>query len=151
MLEQIRNFYRINDTISTSGQPTAEQFILIKKSGFDAVINLALPDSPHAIKNEETIVIQANMDYLHIPVDFKSPKLSDLELFFDTMEKYRNKKLFIHCALNMRVSAFIFLYKTIKQQWPVQKALQDLHAVWIPDEVWQDFIDSSLTQHNIST
>lgn len=150
MLEHIRNFYRISDTIATSGQPTAEQFKLIKKSGFNAVINLALFDSPHAIKNEETIVKQANMDYLHIPVDFKMPKNSDLELFFDAMEKYSDKKLFIHCALNMRVSAFIFLYKIIKQQMPVQKAIYDLHAVWIPDEVWQDFIESSLMQHNIS-
>lgn len=151
MLEQIRNFYRISDTIATSGQPTAEEFKLIKKSGFDAVINLALPDSPHAINNEATIVNQSGMDYLHIPVDFKSPKISDLDIFFDTMEKYRDKKLFIHCAMNMRVSAFIFLYKIIKQQWPVQKAIQDLHAVWTPDEIWQKFLDSTLKQYNIST
>ena len=151
MLEQIRNFYRISDTIATSGQPTAAEFKLIKKSGFEAVINLALPDSPHAIKNEASIVKKEVMEYLHIPVDFKSPKSTDLKLFFDLMEKYRDKKLFIHCALNMRVSVFIFLYKTIKQQWPVQNAIQDLQAVWTPDEIWQEFIDSSLKQHNIST
>ena len=51
--------------------------------------------------------------------------------------------------MNMRVSAFIFLYKIMKQQWPVQEALLDLHAVWKPDETWQDFIDRSLAQHNI--
>ena len=149
MLEQLRNYYRVNDSIATAGQPIAEEFNLIKKANFDLVINLALSDSPHAIKNEESLVTQAGMDYLHIPVDFKAPLLSDLQLFFDAMEKCKDKKLFIHCALNMRVSAFIFLYKTIKQQWPVQKALLDLHAVWTPDKTWQDFIDSTLAQHNI--
>ena len=114
MLEQLRNYYRVNDSIATAGQPIAEEFNLIKKANFDLVINLALSDSPHAIKNEESLVTQAGMDYLHIPVDFKAPLLSDLQLFFDAMEKCKDKKLFIHCALNMRVSAFIFLYKIMK-------------------------------------
>lgn len=149
MLEQIRNYYRVNDSIATAGQPAAAEFNFIKKANFDLVINLALSDSPHAIKNEESLVNQAGMDYLHIPVDFKAPLLSDLQLFFNAMEKHKDKKLFIHCAMNMRVSAFIFLFKTIKQQWPVQKALLDLHAVWTPDATWQDFINTSLAQHNI--
>lgn len=149
MLEQIRNYYCVSDSIATAGQPTANEFNFIKKAGFDVVINLALPDSPHAIKNEEALVKQTGMDYVHIPVDFKAPTSPDLQLFFDAMDNHKDKKSFIHCALNMRVSAFIFLYKIMKQQWPVQEALLDLHAVWKPDETWQDFIDRSLAQHNI--
>jgi protein tyrosine phosphatase (PTP) superfamily phosphohydrolase (DUF442 family) len=51
-LEQIRNFYRIDDRIATAGQPTVDQFNNIKLANFDLVINLALPDPPDAIEDE---------------------------------------------------------------------------------------------------
>ena len=135
--------------IASSGQPEVHEFDLIKQAGYDLVINLALTDSPHAISNEAEVVKQANMEYLHIPVDFKAPTVANLDQFFNAMEKNKNKKIYIHCALNMRVSAFLFLYRTIKQQWPVQKAIEDLNAIWKPDAIWENFINSSLTKNNI--
>jgi protein tyrosine phosphatase (PTP) superfamily phosphohydrolase (DUF442 family) len=150
MLEEIKNFYRISDALATSAQPTPEQFQDIKKE-FDVVINLAREDSPGAISNEAEIVEALNMDYVHIPVDFDAPVLSDLKRFFATMDRYRINNIFVHCACNWRVSAFIFLYRTIRCDVPVAIAIHDLHAVWKPDETWQVFIDSMLNHYNIDS
>lgn len=148
-LEQIMNFYVLDGNIATGGQPAPDQFSAIKNAGFDVVINLALPDSPGAVSNEGKIIHDLDMDYAHIPVDFRNPALADLDLFFHHMEHHRGRKIFVHCACNWRVSSFMFLYRTIKCRCPVAEALCDLHAVWHPDSTWQTFIESMLNSHNI--
>jgi protein tyrosine phosphatase (PTP) superfamily phosphohydrolase (DUF442 family) len=149
MLEDIKNFYRISESLATSAQPSAEQFHDIKEEGFDVVINLARDDSPGAIADEAAIVESLNMDYIHIPVDFDAPVLSDLKRFFATMDRYHINNIFVHCACNWRVAAFVFLYRTIRCDVPVAMAIRDLHAVWQPDDTWQAFIDSVLDHYNI--
>ncbi len=149
-LEKIINFYQIDGNIATSGQPKAEQFKDISTEGYEVVVNLSLCDSPTAVKDENSIISNLNMTYVHIPVDFKTPVLEDLEHFFEHMEQHKNKKIFIHCVMNWRVSAFMFLYHTIKCQVPVTDALQHMNAVWQPDPVWQEFIENALNTHGIN-
>ena len=148
-LEQIRNFYVLEDKVATGGQPALDQFAILKNEGFDVVINLARADSPGSVNNEGKIIHDLGMAYEHIPVDFKYPALADLDLFFHSMERYRGRKVFVHCAYNWRVSSFMFLYRTIKCHCPVDKALHDLHAGWNPNNVWQNFIKSAQTSYNI--
>ncbi len=148
-LEDIINFYRIDENIATSGQPKAGQFKEICAEGYEIVFNLALNDSPNAIEDEGKIINELNMQYVHIPVDFSSPSLEDLKLFFKHMEKHENKKIFVHCAMNRRVSAFMFLYHTIMCQVPFVDATRHIDAVWQPDPVWQDFIGNTLRSYGI--
>jgi protein tyrosine phosphatase (PTP) superfamily phosphohydrolase (DUF442 family) len=148
-LEQIKNFYVLDDDVATGGQPAPDQFAAIKNAGFDVVINLALADSPGAVINEGKIIHALGMVYEHIPVDFKHPALDDLDLFFHRMGQHREKKIFVHCAYNWRVACFMFLYRAIKCRCPVAAALHDLHAVWQPDPVWQNFIEAALDSYNI--
>lgn len=145
-LSAIRNYYRISANLATAGQPTAGQFSLIRDEGFEVVINLATTDSPHALSDEAALLESLDLEYIHIPVDFTAPEAENLLRFIEAMQKNRNKKCFVHCALNWRVSAFVFLYRTTSGESPVSEALQDLHAVWQPDKTWQSFIDSVLGQ-----
>ncbi len=148
-LKKIVNFYQLDESIGTAGQPEAEQFRDISAAGYEIVLNLALGDSPNAIENERNIISELNMTYVHVPVDFNSPRLEDLESFFKHMEKHKNKKIFIHCVMNWRVSAFMFLYHTIKCDMPVADALQQMNAVWQPEPVWQEFIENTLNSYGI--
>ena len=84
-MENILNYIKINELISTSGQPKIEQFEQIKNEDFEVVINLALCSSSNAILNEDEIVTSLGMTYLHIPVDFINPKISDLKLFLNVL------------------------------------------------------------------
>lgn len=151
MLEEINNFYRINDNIATSGQPGLDQFVSIKEEDFDVIINLAKVDSPGAIEDEASVVESLGLDYVHIPVDFREPTLSDLKKFFATMDRYKINNIFVHCACNWRVAVFVFLYRTVRCDVPVSVAITDMLAVWKPDEIWQPFIDSVLEHYNIDS
>ena len=148
-LEKIVNFYQLDENIGTAGQPETDQFSDISAAGYEIVLNLSLSDSPNAINDENSIISGLNMTYVHVPVDFKSPRLEDLESFFKHMEKYKNKRIFIHCVMNWRVSAFMFLYHTIKCDMPVADALQRMIAVWQPEPVWQEFIENTLNSYGI--
>jgi hypothetical protein len=44
----------------------------------------------------------------------------------------------------MRVSCFVFLYRVLRLGLPVETALQNMLAIWQPNEVWQRFIDAIL-------
>lgn len=112
-MKTILNFIKINDNISTAGQPTKKELKLISKNKFDVVINLALHNSNNALKNEDKIVSKNNMIYIHIPISWEKPEIDRLQLFCNTLKALQkeNKKVFIHCAKNYRVSIFMYHYK----------------------------------------
>ncbi|AFZ13370.1 hypothetical protein Cri9333_2504 [Crinalium epipsammum PCC 9333] len=139
-IENIYNFFKISEFIATAGQPTLEQLTIIKLSNYQAVINLALLDSPNALPNEESIVKSLGMEYIHLPVIWENPTIEDITRFFSLMKNFSNKRVFIHCAANKRVSAFIYLYRIIYQKINKEQAQKDLHQIWIPNEKWQNFI-----------
>ncbi len=145
MLETIRQYRKINDKLHTSAQPLAEEFKSVKRAGVEMVINLARTDSPGAIANEEKIVKQNELDYIHIPVDFKNPVITELKSFFNVMEEHSDKNILVHCAYNWRVSCFVYLYRILKQECDLEAAKNDMLAIWTPDDTWQTFIDSCLS------
>jgi NAD+ diphosphatase len=143
-LQAIFAFLPLGERIGSAGQPTAEQFRMIAGAGYRSVINLALEDSPGALSDEERLVHELGLDYVHIPVEFTAPTREDLDRFFHEMALREDRKVFIHCIANKRVSAFLFLYRVLKLGHPVAEAEMALHRIWTPDPVWQDFIDRAL-------
>lgn len=142
-LTTIHNFRAISETLATAGQPTAEQLAAIASAGYGVVINLALPTSDRALPNEEAIVTGLGMDYVAIPVVWEEPTLADLAQFFLTMDTHGQRRIFVHCAANMRVSAFVYLYRRLRLGLEEAIALADLHAIWHPNPRWQQFIDQA--------
>ncbi|MBL9171432.1 MAG: protein tyrosine phosphatase family protein [Verrucomicrobiales bacterium] len=143
-LSEIYNFRAIGDKMGTAGQPTLSQLQVVRESGFAAVINLALPTSDNAIPDEGSVVASYGMVYVHIPVDFKAPEVQDFRTFCRVMEAFGDRPVFVHCAANMRVSAFVFLYRVLVQHVAVAEAEHDLHAIWKPDAIWSRFIQIQL-------
>ena len=167
-LETILNFLPINERLATAGQPTREQFAAIADDGYTLVINLAPSDSSNAIPDEESAVSGAGMRYEHIPVDWQQPQLDDLKRFFETMTQSREQKVFVHCAMNLRVSSFVYLYRVLRENVPEPEAALPLNEMWgrvaayakgrpptssavaaansfyQPDGVWRRFIDQAL-------
>ena len=142
-LEEISNFLQISANLATSGQPNVEQFQAIADFDYEVVINLALPTSDRAIANESEIVQSLGMEYIAIPIIWENPTVTDLDQFLQAMDKRKNQKIFVHCAKNMRVSAFVYLYRRLSLNCEHEQAIADLHKIWQPNEVWQKFIDSN--------
>ena len=144
MLTNIYKFRAIGGGLGTAGQPTEAQFQAVREAGFEVVINLALPTSDMALAHEGNLVTSLGMTYVHIPVDFKAPSAEDFRAFCRVMDAFADRRKFVHCAANKRVSAFVFLYRVLHQHVPPADAEADLVAVWEPDEVWSRFIQSQL-------
>lgn len=139
-IEHIYNYLKLSDSLATAGQPTEAQLSLIKESGYQVVVNLALPESPNALPHEQAIVESLGMQYIHIPVVWENPTLENVDRFFSVMEAIANQPVFIHCAANMRVSAFMYLYYRIHEGMSDEQAKRDLHRIWTPNDTWQEFI-----------
>jgi protein tyrosine phosphatase (PTP) superfamily phosphohydrolase (DUF442 family) len=86
------------------------------------------------------------MEYIHIPVVWDNPTEADLACFFETMDATQDKKRFVHCIANMRVSAFMFLYRVLRQGLPLEEARATMRQIWEPNPIWQKFIDAALAR-----
>ena len=141
-LNTIFNFEPITEWLATSGQPTESQFSDIANCSYSAVVNLALPSSDSAISNEGSIVAGLGMAYFHIPVVFENPTIADLRLFFGIMNALEGRKIWVHCVVNARVSAFVYQYLRYVKGLDDEAAKTRLLRKWQPqmDEVWRNFL-----------
>ncbi len=148
-LDDILNFRALGvaGRIGTAGQPAEYQFETIKGGGYETVINLALSSSLGALPNEAQLVAQHGMNYIHIPVVWEEPTADDLNKFFAAMDAHSDKRVFVHCAMNKRVSAFMYLYRILKLKEPEEVARKDLLKIWAPEPHWQRFIEQQLANH----
>jgi len=142
MSKTILNTIVINGRISTSGQPSPNQFSEIAEAGFTSLINLAMPNSTNALPDEGGFVSEAGMNYFHIPVPFDAPTLAHLSLFLKLMKALEKEKIWVHCALNWRVSAFMAHYQKGVLKLSEAERVPMLQN-WKPDEIWQEFLSLS--------
>jgi protein tyrosine phosphatase (PTP) superfamily phosphohydrolase (DUF442 family) len=145
-ISEIQNYRELSALMATSGQPFRHQFPAIRSAGFETVINLAMPESLDAIGDEADLVRSMGIEHVSIPVVWEHPSLDDLDAFFACMDARHGKKLFVHCARNMRVSSFVFLYRVLRLGWTQEAARPDLLAIWQPNPTWQAFIDLALNR-----
>ncbi|BAZ05494.1 protein tyrosine phosphatase family protein [Calothrix sp. NIES-3974] len=139
-MDEILNYYLVNDTLATSGQPTAAQLELIAANGYEVVINLAMPNSENAIANEGYLVTSQAMIYFHLPVVWNNPQFADLVLFCQIMQALKGKRVWVHCAKNMRVSCFVYLYQKHVLKSPEPSARYPMDLIWSPEGEWKDLI-----------
>lgn len=146
-MEQILNYLPISDRLGTAGQPAPGQFAAVRAAGYDLVVNLAMPNSTNALPDEADLVREQDMDYVHIPVVWDAPTLADLERFLAVMNRFRDKNVLVHCAMNMRVSCFVLLYRVLRLGVPLHEARETMQKIWQPDQVWSSFIKRCLAHY----
>jgi protein tyrosine phosphatase (PTP) superfamily phosphohydrolase (DUF442 family) len=120
--DEPKNFVQWRPGLASSAQPSATYLARVKALGFDAVINLAPPQSSGSIASE-------------------------FKLFVDEMQRRKRENVLVHCQVNMRGTAFVFLYRVIHENAPIDETAARLTGVWIPDRVWKKFIDDTLAAH----
>lgn len=138
------NTHQIFEWLWTSGQLSENDIARLPALGIEAVINLALPDSTNALPGEAERVTREGLSYIQIPVEWTSPDLASLLAFFGVLKAYERRPVWVHCALNQRVSVFVLLYRRLCLGEDETRARHPLAEVWSPDAVWQAFIDEAL-------
>ena len=146
-MKGIYHFLQLNENLASSGMPTAEQMKEAAEAGVQLVINLALTTSQGALENEDKLVESLGMKYIHIPVEWDNPTRQNLEDFFAAMREHRDNKVLVHCQANYRVTAFVTLYRILREGWDRDEAFAVMNRMWNPEDfpVWQKFIDENLS------
>jgi protein tyrosine phosphatase (PTP) superfamily phosphohydrolase (DUF442 family) len=142
------NIHQVFDWLWTSGQLSEKDIASLTELGIEAVINLALPTSSNALSGEAEFVTRHGIAYIHIPVTWEHPELHLLIQFFGTLKAFEGRNVWVHCAKNMRVSVFIYLYRRLCLQESEEASVHPMQEVWVPNETWQTFIDNALNMHS---
>jgi ribosomal protein L11 methyltransferase len=137
--------HRYGPLLTSAGQPQPPHFPVLAQAGYQAVINLAMPTSPNFLPEEATLCAQAGLNYTAIPVPFDAPTPQHARAFLDRMRALEGRKVLVHCALNLRASAFVFLHRVLNLGDSVETARQELNAIWQPDPVWSQLIETMLS------
>lgn len=140
-ITDIKNFIAIDARLGTAGQPTEEQVRDVAAEGYAAVVNLGLLDPKYCLADEAGLVASLGLDYRHVPVKFDAPAVDDFRAFVAVMDDCADKKTFVHCAANYRVSAFVALYGELRLGWPRARADELARRLWAPNETWLAFLE----------
>ena len=143
---EAENVRQVYGGLWTSGQLSAADIARLPLLGIEAVVNLALPTSSNALPGEAEIVTQLGIAYAQIPVLWENPLQSQFDQFCGVLEVFNGRKVWVHCAKNMRVSAFVYLYRRLRRGESHDAAAQAMNSIWTPTPVWQAFIDDALNR-----
>ena len=142
------NTYQVFDWLWSSGQLSANDIARLPTLGIDVVVNLAPPTSSNALPGEAELVTREGISYIQIPVEWEQPELHELVLFFEILKVFEPRKVWVHCAKNMRVSAFIYLYRRLCLNDSEEAAAHPMREIWVPNKIWQAFIQNALKAHS---
>ncbi|MGZ8395203.1 MAG: protein tyrosine phosphatase family protein [Rhodoplanes sp.] len=103
----------------------------LKALGFATIVDLRGPDEGAAF--EKTIVEEAGLRYVNIPVTSGAPTEAQIAEFARIVEDARNAPLLVHCVTANRVGAMWALYRAQKGI-PVLIALEEGRTIGLqPD------------------
>lgn len=146
---QAPNVVIISPRIVTSGQPPAETLARLAEQGFEAVIYLAPPTVSDAISDERDIVLRQGLAFVNIPVRFGRPTEADFEQFVEAMNQFRDRKVLVHCQVNMRASSMMFLYRVIVGREAPELAYESVARIWSPNGPWKELLIAQLRKAGI--
>jgi uncharacterized protein (TIGR01244 family) len=152
-MKDIYHYQFLDENLSSSGMPTADQLKEVAEAGVQLVINLAPHDVPKAIPDEAGLANSLGMDYINIPVTWRAPEAEALTRFMDEMDAQAGKKILVHCEANYRASAFVMVYRVLRLGWNKADAIPVMERMWNPEDfpVWEQFIEDALKRNGQGT
>jgi protein tyrosine phosphatase (PTP) superfamily phosphohydrolase (DUF442 family) len=143
------NLVVISERLVTSGQPSTDWLRTLKAQGFGAVVYLAPPTVPDAVRDEASIVASQGLAFINIPIDFERPDERDYELFAAVLRGLASRKVLVHCQINLRASSMTFLYRALALREDPERAYESVARVWKPDETWRRYIEAQLGRNGV--
>lgn len=139
-----KNYIKAGERIHSCGSIRENDLEIISQQGIKTVISLNT-ESPSEVILLRSKASVLGIDYVHIPVAWKNPTLSSLLQFFEAMDEHPNAEVLVHCQINWRASAFIYLYRTLRLKEREVEALETMHEVWRPERngTWRRFMQEA--------
>ena len=128
--DDIRNWQRRPDGITTSGRLLPGDPARLAAIGVRHVVNLALDDHPEALTGEAELLALHGIGYTHIPVPFDAPTLEHVAALKAALEGTEGP-VHVHCIMNYRVTAFFYLLDRARGLSEADASAR-MAAVWNP-------------------
>ncbi len=149
-IEDIIAIHQVNETLISTGQPTAEQYIRLKDAGVEVVVNV-LRINPPTEQPDFSAIQKADLRYYTIHYDNGNP-LSVMEDFILLMKSLEGKNILVHCTFNWRASSILDAYFQITKGEINPKAIYpniDLKEIALEYPAIGDFISAVEKHYNI--
>ena len=125
----IKQLHTVGD-IYLAGQPSKEDFALLKERGVKTIINLRLPQEMNRLGfDEKTVVEELGMTYAYLPWS-GADQLTDERL--DAMRQLlreSERPLMLHCASSNRVGAGWLAYRVLDEGVPAEQAVAEAKTI----------------------
>jgi len=144
------NVVPIDAHLVTSGQPSAKGLRTLRDQGFQAVIYLAPSTVQDAIAEEPKILEAQGIEFVHIPIPFNAPDESHFLAVSEALGRLRERKVLVHCQVNLRASSMVFLYRAIVEKQDPARAYEAVARVWSPEGPWKTLIAAELRKNGIA-
>jgi protein tyrosine phosphatase (PTP) superfamily phosphohydrolase (DUF442 family) len=144
-LSDLKNYHVDTPNMVSSGMPNQGHFETLKAMGVTKVIDLIPGDR----KEESSLMKELNLTYYNIQVEWEDPTLKNFREYILTMKQFKKSEgiTLTHCRLNWRGAVFTYLYRVTQLKESEKIAKQDMLAIWIPNEIWQGFIDEVISKY----
>jgi protein tyrosine phosphatase (PTP) superfamily phosphohydrolase (DUF442 family) len=144
------NVVVISPRLVTSGQPSAQALARLGAEGFGAVVYLAPPTVGDAVRDEAFIVGRQGIAFVNLPIDFDHPNEADFRAFAAVLSAFAERKVLVHCQVNLRASSLVFLYRSIVARDDPRSAYEAVSKVWVPEGPWKQLILDLLRKNAIA-
>jgi hypothetical protein len=144
-LYDLKNYHIDTPNMVSSGMPNQGHFETLKNIGVTKVIDLLPGDR----KEESSLMKELNLTYYNIQVEWGNPTLKNFHEYILTMKQFNKSEgiTLTHCRLNWRGAVFTYLYRVTQLKESEESAKQDMLAIWVPNEIWQGFIDEVMSKY----
>lgn len=143
------NTHRVFDWLWSSGQLSERDILSLPALGIDVVVNLATPTSSNVLPGEAELVTRQGLAYVQIPVVSEHPRPEQFAQFVGVLKAFAGRRVWVHCAKNMRVSAFVYLYRKLILAESEEQSSFPMKEVWTPNETWNAFIGRVCAMHSV--
>lgn len=136
------NTHQVFPWMWTSGQLSKDDIRKLPSLQINVVVNLAPPTSSNALPGEAELISGLGITYVQIPVNWEAPVVEQFRQYVGVLESFAGRNVWVHCAKNMRVSAFTYLYRKLIRKEDEVIASFPMREVWEPNTVWRAFMDA---------
>lgn len=134
-LSQILHYHPINERLAIGGQPKMGQFQLLKDAGYEIVLQLNLWETGDMLFHEQYHVTRLGMMHISIDMSYATPSDTDIRYFFEIMDLYHSKKIFVHDAVICGAANMVALYM-MQKGLSFADAQRSILKGWQPNAVW---------------
>jgi hypothetical protein len=144
-LSDLKNFHVDTPNMVSSGMPNQGHFETLKGMGVTKVIDLIPGDR----KEGASLMNELNLTYYNIQVEWGNPTLKNFHEYILIMKQFNKSEgiTLTHCRLNWRGAVFTYLYRVTQLNESEELAKQDMLAIWVPNEIWQGFINEVISKY----